>query len=60
LFTLRGTHKTIAREIEQAIGDHADAIYANLMPDSAPDYPPDLIQDIQRIKTPFKGYPTAW
>ncbi|MFO1189055.1 MAG: TIGR03617 family F420-dependent LLM class oxidoreductase [Alphaproteobacteria bacterium] len=60
LFTLRGTHKAIAGEIKRGIGDHADAIYANLMPDTAPDYPPDLIQDIQRIPTPFKGYSKAW
>jgi len=60
LFTIRGTHKTIAGEIARCIGDHADAIYANLMYDSAPDYPPDLIQDIQRIPTPFKGYAPQW
>lgn len=60
LFTIRGTHKTIAREIERAIGDHADTIYANLKPDTVGDFPPDLIQDIHRIKTPFKGYGTAW
>ena len=28
--------------------------------DMRPDLPPDLIQDIRRLPTAFKGYDTAW
>ena len=28
--------------------------------DMRPDIPPDVIQDIRRLPTAFKGYDTAW
>lgn len=60
LFTVHGTHKDLAGAIEKRLGGLVDAIYANLKNDEAPDFPSDLIQDIQRIPTPFRGYSTAW
>ena len=57
LFTAVGTHA----EIADRFGGLSDAI--NLRPDSSGaggDIPPDVIQEIKRIPTPFQGYRTAW
>jgi probable F420-dependent oxidoreductase len=61
LFAAVGTHKDIAARIEERFGGVSDAL--NLRADSSAaggDTPPDLLQDIKRIATPFHGYRTAW
>jgi len=61
LFAAVGTHKEITKRIEARFGGLSDAI--NLRADSTGgggDIPPDLIQDIKRLPTPFQGYKTAW
>ena len=61
LFAAVGTHKDIARRIEERVGGLSDAL--NMRAESASegnDVPPDLLQDIKRIGTPFKGFKTAW
>jgi probable F420-dependent oxidoreductase len=61
LFAAVGTHKNIVKALEARYGGLSDAL--NLRADSSSaggDAPPDLIQDIKRIATPFKGYKTAW
>jgi probable F420-dependent oxidoreductase len=61
LFAAVGTHQEIAKRIEERFGGLSDAI--NVRADSTTsggDIPPDLIQDIKRIPTPFEGYRTAW
>jgi hypothetical protein len=61
LFAAVGTHKELAQRIAERFGGLSDAI--NLRPDSTTEtdpVPPDVIQEIQRIPTPFQGYRTAW
>jgi probable F420-dependent oxidoreductase len=61
LFAAVGTHKEIAKRIEERFGGLSDAI--NMRADSSgagDDVPPDLLQDIKRIATPFNGYRTPW
>ncbi len=56
-----GTHSEIAERIEARFGGVSDAL--NLRADSSSaggDVPPDVIQEIKRIGTPFRGYATAW
>lgn len=57
LFAAVGTHKDIAARIEQRFGGLSDAL--NMRADSSGaggDIPPDVLQDIKRIATPFRGY----
>jgi probable F420-dependent oxidoreductase len=61
LFAAVGTHAEIAGRIAERFGGLSDAI--NLRPDSSGaggDVPPDTIQEVKRIPTPFQGYRTAW
>ena len=61
LFAAVGTHKEIAGKIAERFGGLSDAI--NLRADSSSagvDTPPDVIQEIKRIPTPFQGYKTDW
>jgi len=61
LFAAVGTHTEIAGRIAERFGGLSDAI--TLQPDSSGsggDVPADLIQDIRRIATPFRGYKTPW
>jgi probable F420-dependent oxidoreductase len=61
LFAAVGTHREIADRIAERIGGVSDAL--NLRADSSSaggDVPPDVIQEIKRIPTPFRGYRTAW
>jgi hypothetical protein len=61
MFAAVGTHKEIAGKIAERFGGVSDAL--NLRADSSSaggDVPPDVIQEIKRIATPFRGYKTAW
>jgi probable F420-dependent oxidoreductase len=61
LFSAVGTHQEIAGQIEARFGGLSDAI--SLRTDAVgvdPAVPPDLLQDIKRIATPFQGYKTVW
>jgi alkanesulfonate monooxygenase SsuD/methylene tetrahydromethanopterin reductase-like flavin-dependent oxidoreductase (luciferase family) len=61
LFAAVGTHKEIAGRIAERFGGTSDAL--NLRPDSSNaggEVPPDVIMEIKRIATPFRGYRTAW
>jgi hypothetical protein len=61
LFAAVGTHREIAARITERFGGVSDAL--NLRADSSSaggDVPPDVIQEIKRIATPFQGYKTAW
>ena len=61
LFAAVGTHTEITGRIEERFGGLSDAV--NMRADSSENgdpIPPGLIQDIQRIGTPFTGYQTAW
>ncbi len=58
LFVAAGRHDEIAGIIKQRFSASSDTIYASANSAQAADLPPDLIQDINRIETPFTGYVT--
>ena len=60
LFAAVGRHDEIAAAVETRFGGAADTIYASTSMDMRPDLPPDLIRDIQRLPTRFKGHAHAW
>lgn len=60
LFAAVGTHDTIAGAIEKRFGGISDTVSAISAPDAEPALTPDLIQDIQKISSPFKGFSTAY
>jgi probable F420-dependent oxidoreductase len=60
LFGAVGTHRDIAREIERRFGGVSDTIVPSGGYGMRQDVPPDLVQDIQRIPSAFKGYRTGW
>jgi probable F420-dependent oxidoreductase len=59
-FAAIGTHRDLARAIEQRFGGVADTIALSGGYGIHQDIPPDLIQDIRRIPSPFTGHLTAW
>lgn len=58
LFVAAGRHDEIAGIIEKRFSASADTIYASANSAQAADLPTGLVQDINRIETPFKGYET--
>lgn len=54
-----GRHDEIASVIEQRFGGISDTLFASISTDVPSDFPPDLIQDLQRIPSVFKGHQTA-
>jgi probable F420-dependent oxidoreductase len=60
LFAAVGTHREIAREIERRFGGVADSIALSGGYGVRQEIPPDLVQDIRRIPSPFTGFSTAW
>ncbi|MEM7407431.1 MAG: TIGR03617 family F420-dependent LLM class oxidoreductase [Pseudomonadota bacterium] len=59
-FAAIGRHDEIASLIEARFADFSDTISASASSSMAGDMPPDLIQDIQRIQTPFTGFDTEF
>jgi len=60
LFAAVGTHDTIVSEIETRYGGVSDALNAALTTAVDPALTPDLIQDIRRIPSRFKGFREDW
>ena len=60
LFAAVGRHDELAAAVEQRFGGAADTVYSSLSMDMRPVLPPDLIQDVRRLPTAFRGYATAW
>lgn len=56
LFAVTARHDQLKAGIERRFGDVSDSIYASANSAMPADLPPDLIQDIAAIKTPFQGY----
>lgn len=54
-----GRHDEIAGVIEERFGGISDTLFASISTDIPSDFPPDLIQDIQRIPSVFKGHRAA-
>jgi hypothetical protein len=60
LFAAIGTHREIAKAIEARFGGVADTIALSGGYGVRQDLPPDLIQDLRRIPSPFVGHPRVW
>jgi probable F420-dependent oxidoreductase len=60
LFAAVGTHAEIAAAIERRFGGAVDGIYARAGDGDPALLPPDLVQDIRRISSPFAGHRTTW
>ncbi|MCW5748021.1 MAG: TIGR03617 family F420-dependent LLM class oxidoreductase [Alphaproteobacteria bacterium] len=59
LFAAVGTHREIAGAIAERFAG-SDSVSASATSESGSDLPPDVLQDIQRLKTDFTGFTTAW
>jgi probable F420-dependent oxidoreductase len=60
LFAAIGRFDELAGLVETRFGGCTDMIYASTSSDIRPAIPPGVLQDIQRIETPFKGFKTGW
>ena len=60
LFAAIGRFDELAGLVEARFGGCTDMIYASTSSDIRPAIPPGVLQDIQRIDTPFKGFKTGW
>jgi probable F420-dependent oxidoreductase len=60
LFTAIGTYNDLTAAIEQRFGDLVDALNVGGTTLAPTGLPPDLLQDIKRIATPFTRYRTSW
>jgi len=60
LFAAVSTTRELAREIERRYAGITDAVTLSGGYGVHQDIPPDLIQDIRRIPTGFRGFQTAW
>lgn len=56
LFAAIGRHDEIVKEIQQHFGGLVDSVADSASYDTPGYLPPDVIQDIQAIKTPFTGF----
>ncbi len=59
-FAAVGTYDQIAGAIEKRFGGASDAIALSFAQDTPPGLARELVQDVQRIPTAFRGFPNAW
>jgi hypothetical protein len=59
LFAAIGTHDVIVKEIEKRYCGVSDSVYTHHVPAIDPKIPPDLLQDIKRLPSAFKGFDTG-
>lgn len=60
LFAIVGTHDEIGAKIAERYQGLADTLSLFIPTDTDPGPLAEVVQDIQRIPTPFKGYGTGW
>jgi alkanesulfonate monooxygenase SsuD/methylene tetrahydromethanopterin reductase-like flavin-dependent oxidoreductase (luciferase family) len=60
MFATVATYDTLADKIEKRYGGLADTLSLFIPPHTDPLPLKDVMQDIQRIATPFKGYAAEW
>ncbi|MBT5107184.1 MAG: TIGR03617 family F420-dependent LLM class oxidoreductase [Rhodospirillaceae bacterium] len=60
LFAIVGTHDEVAKKIEERYGGLADSITLFIPTDTPPGPLGEILQDVQRIPTPFKGHDPGW
>jgi hypothetical protein len=56
LFAAFGRYDQLANSVTRRFGGAIDLLYASLSSDQLPDIPTEVLQDIKRINTPFKGF----
>ena len=56
LFAAVGTYENISNEIKNHFGNLVDSIYVGMLPTGDQNIGPDLLQEIQKINTEFKGF----
>ena len=56
LFVAAGRHDELKSLLEERFARTSDTVYASANSAMPADLPPDLIQDLNAIPTPFKGY----
>jgi hypothetical protein len=56
LFVASGRHDQIKAVIERRFAAAVDTIFANANPAEPADLPPDLVQELAGIQTPFRGF----
>ena len=59
LFAAVGTYENIAKEVRTHFGNLIDSIYVGMLPTGDQNIDSDLIQDMQKIETIFKGFKRA-
>lgn len=59
LFLAAGRHDQLKSAIEKRFGGLSDTVYASSNSAVPADLPPDLIQDLNGIASPFEGYTTG-
>ncbi|MEH6610636.1 MAG: TIGR03617 family F420-dependent LLM class oxidoreductase [Halioglobus sp.] len=60
LFAAFGRYDQIATSVEERFGGAIDMLYASLSADNLRAIPTDVLQDIQKISVPFKGFTNTW
>jgi probable F420-dependent oxidoreductase len=60
LFAAVGTYDVIAGEVAKRFGGASDSVASGIRETDDPGIPPDVVQDLQRIDSPFSGYATPW
>ena len=60
LFAAIGRYDQLSNVVEKRYGGCTDMIYASTSSDVRPAIPAEVLQDIKRINTPFKGFKTTW
>jgi hypothetical protein len=60
LFAVVARHEHLAREIGQRFGGVADTVNLSGGYGVRQDIPPDLVQDIRRLPSAFRGYRSDW
>jgi probable F420-dependent oxidoreductase len=59
-FTAIGTYDEIGAKVEERFGGLTDSATLELPPDSSTGAIREVIQDLQKIPTRFKGFPATW
>ena len=60
LFAAVGRYDELSEIIEERFGGSTDMVYASTSADIRPQIPAEVLQDIKKIDTPFKGFKSAW
>lgn len=59
-FAAIGRYDELAKAVEKRFGGASDAIFASTSQDIRPPIPADVIEEIHKIPTQFRGYQSAW